>query len=97
LVFAFIELKKFKKQEHELQTNEDRWLFFLKEISRKEELPGALAQNEFADACHTLEKEAWPDDERDAYEKAFILQTDARGKIIAAEGKALAMGIEKGM
>lgn len=90
LAFAFVELPKFNKQEHELKTNEERWLFFLKEISKRDEAPHLLDQEEFADACHILESEQWSDAERDAYEKAFILETDEEGKLAVAlaEGKA---------
>lgn len=96
LAFAFVELPKFNTQEHALRTNEDRWLFFLKEISTRDETPFLLDQKEFADACHILESEQWSDSERDAYEKAFILETDEEGKLAVALAEGLAKGIEQG-
>lgn len=84
LNMTVIELKKFNKREDELLTNEDRWLFFLKEIDTYEVIPQALLQEDFVQACSVIERRAWDDDGRELWERAFIKQTDEVGMIAAA-------------
>lgn len=47
LGYKFIELPKFTKAEHELETDLDRWLFLLKNLSRMDKIPVFLRKKVF--------------------------------------------------
>ncbi len=81
LSFAFIELPKFNKQEHELVTHEDKWIYFLKNIDQAQEIPKPLNNNEFKEACQTANRMTWTEEEFNYYENAIIAMTDEKGKI----------------
>ena len=72
LTFAFIELPKFVKKEHELVTDEDKWLFLLKEISSYDHIPEPLKQSEFQEACELLNQFTLSDYEQAVYEKKLL-------------------------
>ncbi|MBX9831130.1 Rpn family recombination-promoting nuclease/putative transposase [Candidatus Babeliales bacterium] len=103
LTFVFIELPKFTKKEHELVTNEDKWLFLLKEIGFYNHIPGPLNQAEFGEACQLLNQITLSDSEQAAYERKLI---DTRAREVndylamnAAEyaERARLEGLEKGI
>lgn len=70
--FAFIELPKFTKKEHELVTDEDKWLFLLKEISLYDHIPEPLKKDEFQEACQLLNQFTLSDYEQAVYEKKML-------------------------
>ncbi len=72
LSYAFIELLKFKKQEHELKTDEEKWLFLLKEITFCDAIPNSLNQGEFKKACDALNRMSWTDNAYTVYQKMMI-------------------------
>ncbi|MBY0353769.1 Rpn family recombination-promoting nuclease/putative transposase [Candidatus Babeliales bacterium] len=72
LTFVFIELPKFNKKEHELVTNEDKWLFLLKEIGFYNHIPEPLKQAEFGEACQLLNQITLSDSEQSLYERKLI-------------------------
>lgn len=89
LTFAFIELPKFTKKEHELATDEDKWLFLLKEISNYDHIPEPLAQGEFKEACQLLNKISLSDYEQAVYEKNMLdaQAEEANAKAYRKEGE----------
>jgi predicted transposase/invertase (TIGR01784 family) len=92
LVFAFVELEKFKKTERELVTDEDKWLYFLKWINEQSEIPKPLQEAEFEQACHTVQQMTWSEYDLMIYNKQMMNETDREGALELAEEK----GIEKG-
>ena len=52
--FVLVELDKFCKQENDLVTDEDKWLFLLKTIGSAREVPEALETGLFKEACDLL-------------------------------------------
>ncbi len=97
LAFAFVELPKFTKKENELQSNEDKWIFFIKNIKKHTEIPAALGQNEFEEACHVAQRMTWSEQELNIYDAAFINATDYQTGMELAQEESLAKGIEKGI
>jgi len=79
LSFAFIELPKFNKKENELETNEDKWIYFLKNINKQDHVPAPLQENEFGQACQAAERMTWSEEEFNAYEDAIVRATDIQG------------------
>jgi predicted transposase/invertase (TIGR01784 family) len=92
LVFAFVELEKFTKQEGELVTDEDKWLYFIKWISNQTQIPVPLEEEEFVQACHAAERLTWSEYELAAYDKALIRETDREGAMELAEERGVAKG-----
>jgi predicted transposase/invertase (TIGR01784 family) len=81
LSFAFVELPKFTKQENELVSDEDKWLYFIKWISKQDAIPKALHENEFQEACQTAERMKWTEEELNAYDDAIVRATDQQGAL----------------
>jgi predicted transposase/invertase (TIGR01784 family) len=97
MTFAFIELIKFTKKEHELVTDEDKWLFLLKEISTYDHIPEPLNKAEFSEACQLLNKITLSDYEQALYDKKML---DSQAEEITADlamnaKNALAKGREE--
>lgn len=90
LSFIFVELPKFTKTEDELVSDEDKWIYFLRNISKKKSIPDALQDDEFARACHAADRMTWTEAEFHAYQGAMIKATDYKGGLELArlEGKA---------
>lgn len=97
LAFAFVELPKFIKKEEDLESVEDKWLYFIKQISSKHEIPASLAEGEFEEACSMAERMRWSEDELNAYDDAIVRATDAQGALELAEEKGMARGMQRGM
>jgi len=97
LAFAFVELTKFTKKEDELISAEDKWLYFIQQISKKDQIPASLAQGEFEDACHAAERMTWSEEELNDYDDAIVRATDAQGALELAAEEGIAKGVEQGM
>ena len=76
LSYVFIELPKFKKKEEELETLQDKWLYFFKNWSDTKEVPSKVEEKELIEAYRSMEEYNWTPEERDAYIKANIALTD---------------------
>ncbi len=73
--FHFVELLKFKKTEKELETELDRWLYFLHEARRLDKIPKICAQSpEVKEAFEIMERAQWEEKEWLAYEEERKLQ-----------------------
>ncbi len=88
ITIAIVELPKFKKQEKELVSDEDKWLYFLKKIDKQDHVPAPLAEDEFEEACQTATRMTWTEEEMNAYYDSFIRATDEEG--------AIELAVEKG-
>ena len=97
LTFVLAELKKFNKKQEELLTTEDKWLYFIKEISNQESLPKSFDNKEFKEACFAAELLKWSEPEVAAYHKANIRATDLKGAIELAKEAGIALGKEEGI
>ncbi len=103
--FTFIELGKFHKTAEELKTLVDKWVFFIKNAENLKLIPENTIDQGLTEAYRDAEKHSWEKEELIAYDNFFIAIQDARGRIEAAEMKALekgrseglAKGIEKGI
>lgn len=57
--FAFIELKKFKKKEHELTTLIDKWTFFFKNAPKLDVIPDSVDDEGLREAYLDLDRHRW--------------------------------------
>lgn len=72
LTFVIIELPKFNKKEHELVTDEDKWLFLIKEIENYNHIPTPLKEDVFQEACGLLNTMTWSETEQEVYIKRLF-------------------------
>jgi predicted transposase/invertase (TIGR01784 family) len=93
--YVFFELPKFKKQEHELETNEDRWLYFLKYADRETQLPKVFQGTTIERAFETVDIGAWSESERYGYLNAVSAEADAQSRIDHAREEGREEGEKK--
>jgi predicted transposase/invertase (TIGR01784 family) len=67
LEFHFIELPKFHKTIDELDTNFDKWIYFLQNAEEYSEIPEQLNREPLKEAFHVLERSGWPIADFEAY------------------------------
>ena len=81
IVHYFIELSKFKKLLDNLDNVLDKWIFFIKEAGRLEDVPERLNEEPF---CHAFEKARVTNMDREEfelYEKAGMAIADSQGAV----------------
>lgn len=69
LSFIYLEMPKFRKTEHELETPLDKWMFALKALPGLTERPAVLQGSEFNRLFEVAEIAKFSSDEHCAYEK----------------------------
>jgi len=105
LCFSFIQMPLFNKQEHELATRSDKWLYFLKNLENFDHIPAILKEPIFEKAFDTLEEANLTREQLEQYQKSLLTYWELKGVVDTArdegkaEGKAegLIEGIEKGI
>ncbi len=90
LQFIYLEMPKFKKTEDELETNYDKWLFLLKNISELEQIPERLQRFLFEKVFNLAEYSHFAQKDRQAYEESLKQYQDYYNTIETAEKKARA-------
>lgn len=103
--FYFIELAKFQKKRSDLKTVVDKWIYFLKNASKEDEIPENFTEKSLQKAFRVLSEVGWTSEELLAYQKqrdaqmveASVLET--AGKKAREEGReeGLAAGREEGL
>ena len=94
--FNFIELPKFTKQEQELTTLLDKWVYFLKYASDLDVIPDSADTTSLKAAYEVAERFRWSKDELEIYDYWGIKAQDERGIAIAAEERGEQRGKEIG-
>ena len=69
LEFHFVELSKFNKQESELQTTLDKWIYLLKNADLMQSRPSSFREAELGTALDVLAQGNWSIKELEAYDK----------------------------
>ena len=104
LHFSFLQMPLFNKQEHELKSRSDKWLYFLKNLENFDHIPAILNEPIFEKAFNTLEEANLTPDQLEQYQKSLLTYWELKGVVDTArdEGKAEgliegeARGLEKG-
>lgn len=108
LHFSFLQMPLFNKQEHELKTRSDKWLFFLKNLEIFDHIPAILKEPIFEKAFSTLEEANLTKEQLEQYQKSLLTYWELKGVVDTAhnegkvEGKAEGLiegeqiGLEKG-
>ena len=84
LEFVFVEVAKFNKSEDELETDLDKWLYLLKNMSTLLERPAALRDRVFGRLFDVAEYARLDDEERKNYVEAMNTARDTYNMIAYA-------------
>jgi predicted transposase/invertase (TIGR01784 family) len=93
LHFKFLQMPLFTKREHELGTRFDKWVYFLKNLSKFDHIPAILKEPIFEKAFHTAEVSNMSEAQHRAYEKSWLDYISMN----AVVSSALDQGVEKGI
>ena len=96
LEFVFVEVPKFDKGEDELETDLDRWLYLLKNLSGLLERPAALRDRIFKRIFDVAEFAGLDDDDKKKYVKDMNTERDTYNHIAYAREEGLQKGREEG-
>lgn len=96
LTFVYLEMPKFHKTEHELETLFDKWMFVLKNLSRLMERPAALQERVFNRLFEAAEIAKFSPEKLYAYEESLKVYRDWNNVIDTAIQKGEAIGEAKG-
>ena len=109
LHFRFLQMPLFTKQEHELTTHFDKWLYFLKNLSNFDHIPTILNEPLFQKAFNILEESNLNPEQLEQYQKNLYtyLELNSAIKTAADDGvekgrlaglqQGLQQGLEKGL
>ncbi len=88
LGYKFIELPKFTKAEHELETDLDRWLFLLKNLSGMDKIPVFLRKKVFQKVFRIAEISNLTKEERMLFQTKEQIELDYQSSIELAAKRA---------
>jgi predicted transposase/invertase (TIGR01784 family) len=90
LHFSFLQMPLFNKQEHELKTRSDKWLYFLKNLENFDHIPAILNEPIFQKAFDILEEAHLTREQLEQYQKSLLTYWELKGVVDTArdEGKA---------
>lgn len=95
LTFIYLEVPRFKKQEHELQTRFDKWMYVLKNLHRLESRSSALQERIFQKLFDVAEIAKFSIDERRSYQDALKVYRDLKNVIDTAVEEAVEVAVEE--
>jgi predicted transposase/invertase (TIGR01784 family) len=95
LKFIYIELPKFKKQEDELETQFDKWLYVFRHLSNLQDRPKKLQDRIFQKLFEAAEIARFTPEERNAYEDSLKYYRDLKNVVDTSREEGVLEGIEK--
>lgn len=89
LTYIFIEMPRFSKEEHELETHFDKWLYFLKHLETFESIPAILNEEVFIQGFRIAEIANFNESQLMEYEESLMVYWDLKGVVDTSfeEGK----------
>ncbi|MCL2624756.1 MAG: Rpn family recombination-promoting nuclease/putative transposase [Planctomycetaceae bacterium] len=85
LQFKFLQMPIFNKTESELKTQQDKWVYFLKNLENFDSIPAIFREPVFEKAFHTAELAAMCPTERDKYEADLQIYRDNMAVLTTAK------------
>ena len=79
--FNFIELPKFKKEEHELSNLAEKWIYFIKNSEHLAFIPDNLNDEGLKKAYQEANQRTWSKAEMSAYDYIFMKEEDGRAEL----------------
>lgn len=84
LHFKFLQMPLFTKQEHELETHFDKWVYFLKYLEDFDHIPAILNEPIFQKGFEIAEVSHLSSDQYDAYLKSILEYNEAKAALDTA-------------
>ena len=97
LIYVHIQIPLFNKEEHELETLEDKWFFVMRNLQRFQNRPKALQERIFDKVFKTAELAKFNKKERMAYEDSLKYYRDLHNSLNYAREEGFDKGEEKGI
>ena len=97
LGYTYIDLRKFVKIEAELQTDLDKWLYVLKNMSRMDKLPIYLRKPIFEKLFNIAEYTNLTKEEKNMYDSSLKYKWDNKNVLEYAREEGLEKGREEGL
>lgn len=97
LAYIYLEMPNFRKQESELETKLDKWLYFIRNLEDFETIPSILKEEVFETAFHQAELANYSHDERMEYEGSLKDYRDLKNVIDSAFGDGYWEGEQEGI
>ena len=97
LHFIFLQMPLFHKTEAELETRQDKWLYFLKNLTGFDEIPTILREPVFEQAFTTAEVARMNDLEFQRYDTDRRVYWDNHAALFTAQTEGMEKGMEIGM
>ncbi len=95
LTFVYLEMPKFTKTEKELITQTDKWLYFIRNVSRLDGIPLALQEQIFENAFRAAEIAQFNQIESREYDTSLKHYRDMQNVINTAVGDAVEKAVSK--
>jgi predicted transposase/invertase (TIGR01784 family) len=96
LHFKFLQMPLFDKQEHELETHFDKWVYFLKHLEDFDHIPAILNEPIFQHGFEVAEIAKFTSEQYDSYIKSIAEYSEAKAALDTAFLDGEKKGIEKG-
>ncbi|MEO1450455.1 MAG: PD-(D/E)XK nuclease family transposase, partial [Bacteroidota bacterium] len=87
LKFVYIELPKFQKEAHQLETHFDKWLYVFTHLAELQERPKALQERVFQKIFEIAESAGLGDEGRDLHPALFAGALSGLGLGINGKGR----------
>ena len=97
LTFKYVEIAKFKKNEDQLVTNFDKWLYVLRNLSRLDAQPSYLKNEVFNRLFKAAEIAHFSKTELREYEDSLKAYRDIKNSLDSAEAKGIEKGLAEGL
>ena len=97
LNFITLEIRKFTKEEHELETNLDKWLYVLKHLHELEKIPLRLQTKILEKVFKVAEFIALSKEEKKIYEESLKNYNDLQNTLDTSEREGFEKGFAKGV
>jgi predicted transposase/invertase (TIGR01784 family) len=79
------EMPMFTKEEHELETHFDKWIYFLKKLETFDDIPAILREPIFEKAFKAAEVANMTPEQRDEYEQSRLSYLEVKEAVNTAE------------
>ncbi len=96
LKFIYIELPKFTKNEDELSSHFEKWLFVFRHLANLNNRPKSLQEKVFGKLFEAAEIARFTPEEKEAYEESLKYYRDLKNVVDTSREEGLLEGIEKG-
>ena len=95
LNYVFLQMPAFKKEEHELETQYDKWLYFLKNLNDFNNIPDILKEPIFEKAFEIAEIANLNTEDYKTYQESLLVYRDLVNAIKTRYDEGIEQGIEK--